>query len=200
MLPGKFASSSAGQVLFGSFAGGVTAELTGGNFWMGAVTGATVSWLNHVAHKLSDKFQEDPLKKNADQVKHTLEEWEARYHDKSWREIATESGWKHGQPLGPHKDWRYIRAPDGKIMDMRHVSIVGYAYGEGIGNAVEYLQNLIPIMRRSAFDPQDYYSNKIGAYFCQMRHSGSWSSSSWAYDFKRFIDTQYSVLFKNYKP
>jgi hypothetical protein len=47
------------------------------------------------------KIQEDPLKKHADQVKHTLEEWEARYHDKSWGEIATESGWKQGQPLAP---------------------------------------------------------------------------------------------------
>lgn len=85
-------------------------------------------------------------------------------------------------------------------MDVRHVSIVKYGYGEGIGNIVEHLQNLVPRMRPSAFAPQDYYSNKIGAHFYQLRHSGSWSSNSWAYDFGRFIDVHYSALFDNYKP
>lgn len=47
----------------------------------------------------------------------------------------------------------------------------------------------------SAFDPQDYYSNKIGAYFYQLRHSGKLRTDSWSYDFKRFIDTQYRTLF-----
>ena len=149
---------------------------------------------------MGNKFQEDPLKKHAGKVKHTLKEWSDRYADKSWGEIATESGWKDGQPLGPNAEWRYIKAPDKNVMDMRHVSIVGYGYGETAGNVIEHLQNLVPRMRPSAFDPQDYYSNKVGAMFSQLRSMGSWSSNSWSYDFRRFIDTQYSTLFKNYKP
>jgi len=35
--------------------GGLSAELTGGNFWQGAATGLTVSELNHVAHKMQEK-------------------------------------------------------------------------------------------------------------------------------------------------
>jgi hypothetical protein len=125
--------------------------------------------------------------------------WEARYEDKSWGEIATEAGWKQGQPLGPHSDWRYIKAPDGRVMDMRHVSIVGYMYGQVAGDAIEHIQFALG-QSGSAYDPQDYFSNKIGAMFNQLRSMGSWSSNSWAYDFKRFIDVHYKTLFSTYKP
>jgi RHS repeat-associated protein len=49
---GNFANKSFGTIAFGTVAGGVTAELSGGNFWQGAVTGLFVSGLNHFAHKL----------------------------------------------------------------------------------------------------------------------------------------------------
>jgi hypothetical protein len=38
-------------MFFGTVSGGLSAELTGGNFWQGAATGLTVSALNHVAHR-----------------------------------------------------------------------------------------------------------------------------------------------------
>lgn len=38
-------------MFFGTVSGGLSAELTGGNFWQGAAIGLTVSGLNHVAHK-----------------------------------------------------------------------------------------------------------------------------------------------------
>lgn len=195
-IGGNFASSGLGMISFGTVSGGAGAALTGGNFWQGAATGLVVSALNHGAHMM----EEDPLKKHSERVKHTLEEWEAKYKDMSWAEIATEAGWKDGQPLGPNKEWRYIKAPDGKIMDMRHVVVVGYGYGENAGRGIEHLQNLKASTRGSAFDPQDYYSNKIGAYYYQMRNSGNWSSNSFSYDFKRFIDVHYRTLFNNYKP
>ena len=40
-----------GNVAFSALVGGGAAELTGGNFWVGAATGVTVSLLNHVAHQ-----------------------------------------------------------------------------------------------------------------------------------------------------
>lgn len=47
-------SGTAGDVstmFFGTISGGLSAELTGGNFWQGAATGLVVSALNHVAHR-----------------------------------------------------------------------------------------------------------------------------------------------------
>lgn len=42
-------------MFFGSVSGGLSAELTGGNFWQGAATGLAVSGLNHVAHKIEQR-------------------------------------------------------------------------------------------------------------------------------------------------
>ncbi|MGG5577561.1 RHS repeat domain-containing protein [Myroides sp. C15-4] len=198
---GSLGDNSVAMVSFSTVSGGGVSVLTGGNFWEGAVTAFYVSLLNHTAHKMTADGgdQEDPLKKHSSNVKHSLEEWAERYKDMSWKEIATEAGWKQGQPLGPKAEWRYVQAPDGKVMDMRHVVIVGYGYGESVGNLIEHIQNIHSSTRASAFDPQDYYSNRVGAYYYQMRHSGNWSSSSFAYDFKRFIDVYYKVLFSTGK-
>lgn len=51
-------SATAGDVstmFFGSVSGGLSAELSGGNFWRGAATGLVVSGLNHVAHRSDSK-------------------------------------------------------------------------------------------------------------------------------------------------
>lgn len=44
--------SDVGMVAFSTVSGGASAELTGGNFWQGAISGLTVSLLNHTAHKI----------------------------------------------------------------------------------------------------------------------------------------------------
>ena len=54
MAVGDSAKKAVGQVLFGTFAGGITAELSGGNFWQGAATGMVVSLLNHVGHEITE--------------------------------------------------------------------------------------------------------------------------------------------------
>ncbi|MRX40067.1 hypothetical protein GJU43_12340 [Flavobacterium sp. LC2016-23] len=53
--PGKFANSAVGTIAFGALSGGVGAELTGGNFWQGAVTGGLVAGLNEVMHSMMEK-------------------------------------------------------------------------------------------------------------------------------------------------
>ena len=75
---------------------------------------------------------------------------------------------------------RMVRNPiDGRIMDMRHVMVVGFgstmlmrgnpAKGNLAGLGIEVVQWLGPYMgkdsRGSAFDKQDFYSNSIGAFF-----------------------------------
>lgn len=70
---GGVTQTGVGQVLFGTIAGGVTAELQGGNFWEGAAIGLTVSWLNHKVHQMD---QEDPPVKTAEQRKQeALDAW-----------------------------------------------------------------------------------------------------------------------------
>src|SRR5690606_26113275 len=50
-----FGSGDVATVLYGTVSGGLSAELTGGNFWQGAATGLVVSGLNHVAHRMMVK-------------------------------------------------------------------------------------------------------------------------------------------------
>ncbi|MGU9937113.1 RHS repeat-associated core domain-containing protein [Empedobacter brevis] len=61
-------------ILFGTVSGGISAELTGGNFWQGAATGLIVSGLNHAAHELN-RYN---LLKKLDPYKPTLVEELAR--------------------------------------------------------------------------------------------------------------------------
>ncbi|MCJ7933844.1 MAG: hypothetical protein MUW56_09460 [Chryseobacterium sp.] len=49
-LAGSFANSVAGTVVSGMVLGGVGSELTGGNFWQGALIGGVVAGLNHTMH------------------------------------------------------------------------------------------------------------------------------------------------------
>ena len=54
------------MVAFGALSGGVGAELSGGNFWQGAVTGGIVAGLNHAMHKMGG---EDPKPRKRSNVK-----------------------------------------------------------------------------------------------------------------------------------
>ena len=57
-MAGDFANSTVGTVAFGALSGGIGAELSGGNFWEGAVIGGIVAGLNHAMH--SEQAQPDP--------------------------------------------------------------------------------------------------------------------------------------------
>ena len=50
----QFSKSTAGMVTFGAISGGIGSELSGGNFWQGAVTGGIVAGLNSAMHKIED--------------------------------------------------------------------------------------------------------------------------------------------------
>ncbi len=55
-IGGDFGSSSVGTIAFGAFSGGVGAELSGGNFWQGAIAGGIVAGLNDVMHEMGDDY------------------------------------------------------------------------------------------------------------------------------------------------
>ena len=61
----KFAQSTIGTVAFGALSGGIGAELSGGNFWQGAVTGGIVAGLNHVMHRYMTESHDDIIILNA---------------------------------------------------------------------------------------------------------------------------------------
>jgi hypothetical protein len=48
----NYRTSSIGMIAFGTLSSGVSAKLTGGNFWQGAAAGLIVSGLNHAMHKI----------------------------------------------------------------------------------------------------------------------------------------------------
>ena len=50
IIAGEAANSAVGTIAFGALSGGIGAELTGGNFWQGAITGGIVAGLNHAMH------------------------------------------------------------------------------------------------------------------------------------------------------
>lgn len=52
------ANTGIGTIGFSAVAGGIGAELTGGEFWKGAVIGATVAGLNHSLHAIETRIQQ----------------------------------------------------------------------------------------------------------------------------------------------
>jgi hypothetical protein len=60
---------------------------------------------------------------------------------------------------------RFVEDPlaPGKYIDMRHMLIVGFKYGTMVGFAIEVFQ--LVKFPKSAMDPQDFYSNSLGAQF-----------------------------------
>ncbi|QOR74898.1 hypothetical protein IMZ16_09635 [Cruoricaptor ignavus] len=56
-------TSGGAMIAFGALGGGIGAELSGGNFWQGALIGGVVAGLNHAMHKMSGFDNgEDPRK------------------------------------------------------------------------------------------------------------------------------------------
>jgi RHS repeat-associated protein len=121
---------------------------------------------------------------------YTAEQFLGANHGKSYFDIITQQPKKDGLPGGPTMRM-VINPQDGRIMDMRHVMVVGYGGGNIIGAAVEVGQWLGPYYgkpgaRGSAFDKQDFYSNNIGAsFFTNSLFTGTlgkdWSSSFYSW-------------------
>ena len=86
---------------------------------------------------------------------------------------------------GPHPDFRFVRDPadPNAIIDMRHFLVVGEK-GELYGLGIE-LRQMLDRNNPSAFDPQDFYSNALGAEFFR------------GYDPKKPVADQLNDFFKN---
>lgn len=72
---GEFAKTAEGIVLSGAVLGGIGSELTGGNFWQGALVGGIVAGLNHAMHSI-DGPDDPPMKKY--KFKDAKAKWQSR--------------------------------------------------------------------------------------------------------------------------
>ncbi|WP_172284389.1 hypothetical protein [Chryseobacterium sp. LAM-KRS1] len=68
-LVGDAANSTVGTIAFGALAGGIGSELTGGNFWQGAVIGGIVAGLNHTLHTPKGPGDDAKAKKRVKEYK-----------------------------------------------------------------------------------------------------------------------------------
>ena len=68
-IAGETATSTLGTIGFGAVSGGIGAELSGGNFWQGAVIGGFVAGLNQGMHKMSGPGDDAKAKKLAKEYK-----------------------------------------------------------------------------------------------------------------------------------
>lgn len=94
-IAGNAANSVVGTIAFGATAGGIGSELTGGNFWQGALIGGVVAGLNHTLHMertaVEDSMDGDCLTcpKNAKDGQIYSEKWKGyQYRNGSWVELA----------------------------------------------------------------------------------------------------------------
>lgn len=179
-------TSGAAMIGFGALAGGVGAELSGGNFWQGALTGGIVAGLNHAIHSIMNgedpKYYKKKPKYDKTNPLHehysdamTLAEWTKTYENMSYNEIINESG-KNSMGYGSGPKNRFVFNPiDGRVMDMTHVMEVGFRFGGenifGIGNEIkQWFQGFAGLdPQKSAFNKQDFYSNMIGNKFYYYR-------------------------------
>jgi RHS repeat-associated protein len=140
---------------------------------------------------------------------HTLEEWAKHYESKTWNQIVSES--KKQKYLGgllvfnggPNKDWRYVVLRDGRILDMRHVLVVGMKtiaglnVGKQLGAVGEIGQYVFA--PASANQSQDYFSNAVGSGFLKYLEEKTINySGSSTREFGNSQETGLSRLFLNF--
>jgi RHS repeat-associated protein len=140
---------------------------------------------------------------------HTPEEWAKHYEGKTWNQIVSES--KRQKYLGgllifnggPNKDWRYVVLRDGRILDMRHVlvvgmkTIVGLKVGKQLGAVGEVGQYVFA--PGSANQSQDYFSNAVGSEFLKYLEGKTINySGSSTREFGNSQETGLSRLFLNF--
>ncbi len=89
-VAGQAANSTVGTIAFGAVAGGVGAELTGGNFWQGALIGGVVAGLNHTMHQMTGPGDDELIKKLTPEQRKQLEQI------KSGTQLTTEALQKTG--------------------------------------------------------------------------------------------------------
>ena len=140
---------------------------------------------------------------------HTPQEWAQHNDGRTWNQIVSEN--KQQKYLGgllifnggPNKNWRYVVLRDGRILDMRHVLVVGMKKIAGF-NVGKYLGAIGEIGQyifapSSANQSQDYFSNSVGTNFIEYLEKKSiYYSGNSTREFGNSRETELSQLFLNF--
>jgi hypothetical protein len=147
---------------------------------------------------------------------HTPEEWGEHYKGKTWNQITTDNKGIDGDGfqrylgglikfrLGPVVNWRYVKLKDGKILDMRHVLVVGMktSLGFKIGRKLGAVGEIGQIVtdKKSFNQKQDYFSNAIGSGFLDYLREKSipYDPQHSTREFGNSQETNISKLFESF--
>jgi hypothetical protein len=140
------------------------------------------------------------------EMTHTPGEWAEHYKGMNWYQIARERGMESyvkgliQVSKGPKTDWRYVKLSDNKILDMRHVLIVGMKMGVVGGAGLEYAQYSSSRTRPSANQEQDFYSNKVGSGLLDylQQKSPYYDPAHSTQDAGNWMETDFSRYFYDY--
>jgi RHS repeat-associated protein len=143
---------------------------------------------------------------------HTVEEWANHYEGKTWDFISNEKPLEAtGIPFlkakgGPQDIWRFVILRSYKVLDMRHVLVVGMKTISGskvgvpagaIGEVIQYFSSSANI---SANKKQDYFSNQMGSDFLNYirDHSMYYNPRNSTREFGNSQETRFSKHFLNF--
>lgn len=145
--------------------------------------------------------EEDPYQNSHGHDVFSAEEFWLENRGKSYSEIINQEAPRDGLPGGP--SMRMVVNPNnGRIMDMRHVMVIGFGgttlyrgnpiMGNILGIGAEIFQWFGPIIgkdtRGSAFDMQDLFSNNLGAFFGTYYWYTGKFTKDWSTSFYNWIN------------
>jgi hypothetical protein len=142
-VAGKFASSAVGTIAFGAVAGGIGSELTGGNFWQGALIGGVVAGFNHVMHKMDsseldvDKNPDRKKKRQSGKEKKVLKGKIVKVSLDIVDGLSKTNGLNSSKLLGTAGDI------SGKAAPLLEVGINVYSYKSGLTGPGEFLYDTV---------------------------------------------------------
>lgn len=120
-------NAGASMIAFGAISGGVGAELAGGNFWMGAMSGFFVTAFNHLEHKMTESgdppTKRQKLQKSIDVTDKILTSNEAVSALDEYIAEATKGN--------PHKILGKVGKISGNISNITSVAVTGLEYSNG---------------------------------------------------------------------
>ncbi|QOR73761.1 hypothetical protein IMZ16_09660 [Cruoricaptor ignavus] len=199
----QFASSAVGTVAFGALSGGIGAELSGGNFWQGAVIGGIVAGLNHAMH-LGDSPNDNGYDENGKKVSNKGGDRTDYLYDKNGNEIASTSvkvTFSQGGEVSSSFEgygFRYYTQGTGGALydpsfDIMSSFVGGVVTGKALGFGVGYLNKVTGGLKQWVRTGSSYsikggfktYSTRWGAGGNHWKKIGNSTLQNWNRSFRQ---------------
>ncbi|WP_294274668.1 colicin E3/pyocin S6 family cytotoxin [uncultured Chryseobacterium sp.] len=135
-VAGTAANSAIGTIAFGAISGGIGSELSGGNFWQGAVIGGIVAGLNHVMHRSNVFYTENNDNNDGGKKSDSADNRNTSHHKPAPKTLPGFPNAKRANNKGSGRTrWKN---PDGNILewDKQHGDVEVYnRKGKHLGSA-----------------------------------------------------------------